>query len=523
VTTSTDPSDLLVELVAAILALEERVGEGARALLADAESRMTSNGNVEAWTFSARGTLDRRTVATARRALPDLPADPEVLATVLEAIQVLDQWHAPAVPDLSGERKVANPDQVERSTRLASLQWMNANVDRGLLIPRQAGGWRSRPEAEIRRAIERDYEPPSGGWLSRHMTCCAVLPAQVPASHPDNGEGEQRFVRVRYRSLPAAEDVPGRVDGHRIMVAPILEGPDDVRVARDGGGGRYLVRPAVMMDRVEAVVERAYAEEVSVLLMPEMALCGDTAAHLRRVLDERFAAHCEKELAPPALRYVMAGVCESAAVGSRNHVLVMSAEGGILADQDKLSRWNLSPDEQLQLGLGASSRQCVPRLDEAIDPATALEVIDLAGIGRLAVLICADMQISQPGDWLYAGSGVDLVYAPIMDKTCPPRRERGNVGPWIVARSHRAAVLSRARVVVTNSMSLTHHVNRSNEERGLASKYPPRADCDIALMLDGATADVAHRSLVVRLGSSDVAETASWDEGCEPFFGPTGD
>ncbi|NJR80612.1 nitrilase-related carbon-nitrogen hydrolase [Sphingomonas corticis] len=303
-------------------------------------------------------------------------------------------------------------------------------------------------------------------------------------------------------------------------MAPMLEREEDVAVRRRQDGAAYLVTPSELVGRARAVVSRAYEEEASLILMPEMVLTPRALAAFRQELLDRHSEHSERTNRLPPLSYALVGVVEEVEDGAarRNYVVVLDGTGEVLASQDKLSRWNLRPDEQQQYELAPVDAAVPDLLLEPISPAEEVVVVDLPGLGRLVVLICADMDVSEPGDWLYANAGLEWVYAPIMDRTRRPVRARGRVGPWIVRRAHRAACATRGRVIVTNSMALTPVVNRSNERRGLSADYPPSVECDVGLLIDGRDQEVTCEPVVVALGTADVAEVRDWNVGWQTFL-----
>lgn len=219
----------------------------------------------------------------------------------------------------------------------------------------------------------------------------------------------------------------------------------------------------------------------------------------------------------PPLAYAIVGVMSHEGVTPRNFVAVLAGDGRVLAEQDKISRWDLTPDEQRWLGLGKDGDTLPDWLEESIAPSEGVAVLDLPGFGRLMVLICADMSIEEPGDFLYVNGGVNWVYAPIMDRTWRPRRD-GSKENWIVARSLRAARASRGNVVVTNSMPLTTVCNETNAVRGIA--YPASAVCHVALMLDGRDDNPASAIKDVDLLKTDVVVCEDWYDGWEGFFHP---
>ena len=522
-TASLDPSDLLVALVGALRAIMAAGDPASVArLFEDSRSIIPSDGTVEAWTMPAEHILQRDPIVKAAAMLPSIPAEMEAIAAVLAAIHILDQWHGPLVDDLSGERKSFQPGHAEIAARFDREQRFNTDPGKGVLVPRYDPDWRRRPDGEVVAAIEREYagEIVRGLDIGRHLACTSLIPPELEVSHPDGGVGKPRRVTVRYVRPPASLATVARPEVHRVMVAPILETADDVAVTVTPDGNAYLVRPRNMSARVARVLENAYASEATVIFMPEMVLTSDGLNEFRKALADRHADYVQAhDFELPALCWVVAGVLEERAVSSHNHVVVMTADGEIVADQDKITRWNMTVDEQQQYSLDPPNGHVRPDfLQEPIEPAAILWLIDLPSLGRLAILVCADMDVPEPGDWLYANSGLDWIYAPIMDRTRVPMRTKGSVGPWIVRRAHRAACAAGAKAVVTNSMSLTPIVNATNVKRGLDAKYPPETHCHVGLLLDATSDQAVYMPVAVSLTATDVAEVRRWNENWEPFL-----
>ena len=461
----------------------------------------------------------RAPVEAAADLLPAPAFSQHAVATLLAAIQLLDEWHAPLCPDRSGEQKVAGDSHVDADLRLISAGRFNGNGELGSLIPRLGGHWRDSSDDDIRDAIMREYDGTGPGeGVGRHLRHTVLLPNRIEASL-DGDAGPKRDVAVSYLRLAEADIAPRRNGPHRVVVAPLLERDEDVSM-QTTPAGEYLVTPVDLVARVRSIVAAAYRQEASIVVMPEMVLSPATFAALRTELAARHAAYAEENDALPPLAYLLVGTCEPKEGGSArsNFVAVIAADGQVLARQDKVSRWNMCEDEQRQYALAPGGASAPAVLNEAIDPAAEIVVMDLPGLGRLVVLICADMDISEPGNWLYANTGLEWIYAPIMDRTRAPHRVRGDVGPWIVRRAHRAACAARARVIVANSMALTPKVNATNAARGLSGLYPAAGECHIALLLDGTSEDVTCDEVVVGLDASDVAEMRAWGDDWNAFL-----
>jgi hypothetical protein len=149
---------------------------------------------------------------------------------------------------------------------------------------------------------------------------------------------------------------------------------------------------------------------------------------------------------------------------------------------------------------------------EDIDPGTEIWIADLAGFGRFATLICADMSHEDPGDFLIHNVDLDWLHTPIMDRTNVVMRSAGSVQPWMIDRATRAAKGGARRVVVTNSALFTSLINVTNSRPG--SPFPPYDTCSIAFMVDGTEPDLRYREVEVTMPpTGTVVDTIRWEDG----------
>lgn len=519
-----EPSDLLTSIIS-LLRDFWRANEGNEAVrtitLSSAEAIMPDPPAEEAHERNLADLLATEPVATAVGLLGAEPRElsAEDLAALLAAAQSLDEWHRPIANDLSGEQwQARTTSHLDAQTRLNVNGAYNTNTDVGLLVPRHCPDFHLCPTAWLEAEVQKEFaaaDETTVHFDARHyLQFTSMLPTKIRASAPDGGRGPDRDIAVERQGVAADVPVPNRDAPHRILVAPVLEAKDEVTLSSDGT--RYRVVSHDCEKRVEAIVEAAYARQGSILFIPEMALSDVSYRALRLVLNARHRTASAGGTLPP-LAYAIVGVMSHEGVNSRNFVAVLAGDGRVLAEQEKISRWDLTPDEQRWLGLGKDGERLPDSLEESITPAERVTLLDLPGFGRLMVLICADMSIHEPGDFLYVNGGVNWVYAPIMDRTWRPRRD-GREENWIVARSLRAARASRGNVVVTNSMPLTNVCNETNAARGI--DYPSSPVCHVALMLDGRDENPASAFKDVDLRKRDVVVCEDWYNGWETFFPP---
>lgn len=519
-----EPSDLLTSIVS-LLRIFWRVNEGNEAFraatLQAAEAMIPDPPDKEAHERDLVDLLASELVATAIGILDSAPGalSAEDLAVLLAAAQLLDEWHRPIANDLSGEQWQARTvPHIQAQTRLNVAGAYNTNKDVGLLVPRHCPDFHLCPADWLKAEVLKEFAAGDGVTVHfdarQYLQFTAMLPAKIIASAPDGGAGPDRDIAVERRGVAADVPVPNRDTPHRVLVAPVLEAKNEVTLSSDGT--RYRVVSHDFEERAAAIVDAAYTRQGSILFTPEMALSDASYRAFRAALRARHSMASAAGALPP-LAYAIVGVMSHEGVTPRNFVAVLAGDGRVLAEQDKISRWDLTPDEQRWLGLGKDGDTLPDWLEESIAPSEGVAVLDLPGFGRLMVLICADMSIEEPGDFLYVNGGVNWVYAPIMDRTWRPRRD-GSKENWIVARSLRAARASRGNVVVTNSMPLTTVCNETNAVRGIA--YPASAVCHVALMLDGRDDNPASAIKDVDLLKTDVVVCEDWYDGWEGFFHP---
>lgn len=520
---SQEPSDLLVSLTFRVRSFwtDPKLDIHDRdRWLRNARASAFSPGRPEPHDLRPDEILHRTEKASALLPLTNTEIAGDGLITLLQAVQLLDAWHRPIANDLSGEQWQVMPGaHLDAHTRLLATGAFNSNTDFGILVPRYGPDWRLCPDDWIESEIAKEYEETFNDSvhldLRPYLLLTSVLPSRIEASAPDDGHGPPREVELQYVNGPIGLSIQNRTQPHRILVAPVLEAEAEVTITVSSG--KYFVRPSDLPDRIKDLVDAAFDAEGSILFMPEMALSKASFECLCFALAKKHGERSRIDSKVPHLAYAIVGVIEESAGLSRNFVAVLSGSGEILAQQDKLSRWDLDPEAQRWLGLGHENEDLADKVEEGIVPAPSVNLVELPGLGRLMVLICADMNIGEPGDFLYVNGGVDWVYAPIMDRTWRLQRNGKQEG-WIVERSLRAATATRGNVVVTNSIPLTAICNRTNKERG--KPFAPATSCQIALLIDGRDDSLSNAPLEIPLGETQVIAAEDWFNGWEPFVLP---
>lgn len=524
-TTSASPSDCLARLQKGVAAFLLTVpADVASAALGRAEEHIMYEPPVDAWMLTAAEVTAEHEVARGIAALAGAVRE-EDLAAVIAAIQRLDEWHAPLTERGTRLGHRGGLDHEAAAVRLELDGRMNAFAAEGAVIPNRVEGWDNPGGTPIHDRVLGDYLAASRRItdaptfrLADLLEWTAYLPPFILASNQDGGVGPTREVALSYRRVAVAEDrAPPRTGALKVMIAPVLEQESEVTLRPISTPCTYEVRPDDMCARVDALVERALEGDVDLLLMPEMSLSGITLEHLAKRLSERRLDVTALGGRPPRLAWIMVGVLDERLKQGANFVAILAGDGREVARQEKISRWNMDREQQAQFDLLIQGELAPERREEPIRGAPDVVVADIPGLGRVTVLICADMDIELPGNWMFANANLDWLYAPIMDKTTPLRRDRP-IGSqsWIVGRAFRAAAAARAKVAMTNSMPLTEMVNRTNADRG--NSWPPFETCTIALLVDGAAGDVSYAAVEVPLSStSPVAVSLDWLDGWSSY------
>ena len=436
------------------------------------------------------------------------------LIDLLSAIQLLDAWHRAIIYDLSGEQwPVLQKAHLDAQSRLLADGAFNSDTSQGKLVPRYGQDWRLCPEewilSEIAKDFDEGFDDSAHLDLRAYLSFTSVLPNIIEASSPDDGKGPPRSVDLEYIASFPAVAPPAPQARHKILVAPALHAEAEVAISVHQE--RYFVQPVDLCDRMDALAKEAFAAEGTVLFLPEMTLSSGSLTALQAALRKRHGEWSAQVGGQPRLIYAIVGVAEPHGDDTRNYVAVLTGTGELITEQDKLSRWDLDSEAQQWLGLG----HVADVLEEAIEPSASVKLLELPGLGRLLILICADMNIGEPGNFLYVNGAIDWVYAPIMDRTWRLKRD-GKEEDWIVERARRAAIATKGNVVVSNSLPLTLICNRTNDEHGLS--YPPATHCQVGLLLDGRDDRLMSKSLSSELASPAPIISGDWFDGWEEFI-----
>ena len=425
---------------------------------------------------------------------------------LVDLIERLDVWHNP-LGELFDQR-VDGHDLHEAARRTARLTGRLNAEGPGLLIVR-AARWTTVALAETVAAADP---------LNQLLQHTSYIPAHLPAGDPDEPDSDTAFVRHRdiaVRIVTVAEDAaaawPRDGEALRVGIAPLAEtahcvSAETIVAARDGGADRnwYRIINNVAVARAAAALDALADAGAHVVVLPEMGIRAGDLPDLRRAV--RRAAN------RPGSRLVLVG---SGAIGTAdgeggfgsNRFHLFDGLGRELAAHDKLCRWNLDTARaagRFGAPWDAVDAACFPVSYEDIACADTITIVDIPGFGRLAMMICADMSSREPLAWLARNLLVDWIFAPIMDASITWRPGSAPQTKWIVREADRVVGIARSRVVVTNSVAMTHWQNARNA----AAARPVDDDCGIALLVDGRFGPRTHR--LRRAPLAELGGVAPW-------------
>jgi len=384
-----------------------------------------------------------------------------------------------------------------RSRYIRTSRLNEAPGDRQLILRRPLRGRWSDPDREL----------PDGEGLSGFFDHLLTLPTAVPATAPRDREAPAAVGLgfTLHRAERAFLPPPGTA--WRVGFVPLAQAPDDMEIATFGHDGHdwYDVRPAPLADRVEEAVRTLCENGCHIIALPEMALEPAAEAALRRAV-RRHGPRSD-------LMLVLGGTCRTPGAATKaaggipvpapaNRALVLDRFGDVLLRQDKLSCWDLTPQQCDRFGL---PRPSAGKRREYIEPGQAVQMAEYQGLGRIGVLVCEDLDRAEPGQWLRRHLLLDLQFTPVLDAPLRPEAWTGTGGA-------RAALLGGCRVVVANSLVLTHCQNAANLAAGQSGWVVEEAG--VGLMIDHAGAEVRAWVVSVPLrGSGTLLGTAEWQPG----------
>ncbi|NUB12491.1 hypothetical protein GAY28_07085 [Azospirillum brasilense] len=191
------------------------------------------------------------------------------------------------------------------------------------------------------------------------------------------------------------------------------------------------------------------------------------------------------------IRYVLVGVRQDGEGDAkpRSTAVLLDRTGAEIFRQTKLHCWDLDADQCRSYDVRGPDGRPLDAAKEFIAPGDGVTIVELPNMGRLAVMICEDLGREQPAAWLCRAKLLDWIVTPVMDAGLTEGRWQAQAGDG----SSRAG---SCRVVVANSMAVSHRFNRVCDAGGEEDKRI--TDCGVALFFQP-RADPAQCSRIRRL------------------------
>lgn len=513
------PSDALAQLASALRAAElsQEWSEINRWVTATEALELEDIG--DPWTLEPDELFKSR--ALAGFSWPPPPPDSEEkFVDAVRALQFLDAWHAPIFPR-PGAIYTSLAAHEEARDKLGGSNMLGGDST-GIIIP--ASAWNRDiddlvdPHTEALKTLPLTaYDAQIRPSLLRQMLdYTAYMPTTLEVEDPNRpGRFTGRTVRLNYRftaDRPSTDrDLASPI---RLGLAPLVEARADAQF--NIAGDRYAITPVYPLKRLEIVLDQAFEQDVELLLFPEMSVAEANLGYLSSTILRLFREFGLKNRRTPSLRYVMAGITGPSTNGRyKNFVIVLDRFGREIMRQDKIHRWNLEVTHIERYDLTTDVNP--PReLEENIDPADNITLLDLPDLGRVLHLICADSSFNTPADWMLAHCRTDWLHAPIMDQSTRVGTFSAD-SQWILKRAFRAACLGHNRVAVTNSVMLTCRANDANQAVPAKHAYIVN-DVTVGLLLDAMGSDILFERVAVPIPCpTDMLRVIDWQPGWPAF------
>lgn len=294
------------------------------------------------------------------------------------------------------------------------------------------------------------------GRFNTKATDGLLLPRLVPYGAPEHRRDKHEFfssvVRVEEHMLHNIHFEPVRSSGElptlsaddQLVVAcvPFLTDEADIEITRleKFNQTRYRLAPrtARVAERVLTTIHALDASGAVVGLLPEGALSPQLLALWQQSLKD---THAQARDVGSKLAVVLVGTGPvTDEEPPRNRAVLLNRRGASLWEQDKLCDYTLVAS--------TAHRWNLPNVGEAdlfedITRGQSLTVVE-SSLGRLAVLICEDLQRCDTRRIVPRDVGVSHIFTPVFDAPLTKAR-------WERFAGERHALWGGSRVVVTNS------------------------------------------------------------------------
>jgi predicted amidohydrolase len=249
----------------------------------------------------------------------------------------------------------------------------------------------------------------------------------------------QSWAKIKHETLPHRYEPSRFRPGQAISVgcAPLLESYDDVQldfVEEDGYSGFRLtpVESQSLRKRITNVVMELDDAEAGIAVMPEATLTEELLNHWKQEVRSTAASDSQ-------LRWLLVGTGPLGEDDPRPNraVLIDRRTGREILSQDKLAAFILTAEQAKSWNLPG-----VPASGSAAEDITRGSVVTVleSSLGRLAILICEDLNQSVQWERELVECGISHLFVPIFSKPIMRYRweQRGaesqidNMGAWLI-------------------------------------------------------------------------------------------
>jgi predicted amidohydrolase len=353
------------------------------------------------------------------------------------------------------------------------------------------------------------------GRLNTDATSGLLLPRLVEYGAPEHRPDKHEFFSV-IRVLPpmlsnvtfqmvTSAAMPTLTTGDTLVVGcvPFLEDGSDVEINRVDklDKPRYRLAPrfgAWSEQRVLKTLTALDASGAVIGLLPEGALCGELLSVWQTALATTFS---QARRSNSRLAVILIGTGPvTDEEPPRNRAVLLDRKGGLMWEQDKLCDYTLVGATVRDWGLTSILEQVNPLKDGGQAPAR--EQVDLleditrgktllvaeTPLGRLAVLICEDLQRSDTRQVVPRSLGVSHILTPVFD--APLSHDR-----WERFAAERHSLWGGSRVAVTNSRVVGTMLGRTGSF-GTALGLAPMPGSWTCRVVEGATSAATEVALI---------------------------
>ncbi|MCM8739261.1 hypothetical protein M5E06_34875 [Azospirillum sp. A1-3] len=392
------------------------------------------------------------------------------LDRTLAAAQAIDAWFAPLACRYRHRADDPLPaERLEARRRLNRDGRFNADPADGQLILRPGLLARAMNIRETAppNALSPGADPEAFDPVDLFTNLLAVPPSLTIEAERD-GDPKRR-IAVEYRRIAAVSDQdPSDPAWTPIVgVVPLAEAEDELAIHqfRRDGEDWYDPAPRALGRRAADAIAGLAEQGANFVLFPEVSVHADSLAAIQQAL--------RAQAVDGPIRYALLGVKEEVEGRPRNRVILLDRCGRVIASQTKLHCWDLDSDQCRSYDLRDRNGRLLDCARENIETGDRFTLFELPDLGRLAVAICEDLGRTEPSAWIASGMMVDWLVTPVMDSGLTTERWQAKEG----GASSRAGY---CRVIVANSMALSHRFNRYCRANGEEDKIIEA--CGVALL-----------------------------------------